>query len=395
MSLSFNEWVGPQEELQSWVVNYKQAVLRTLRPGQGFVTLSFGVSGLREVTERGWKGPTSTRALGSELGHWSSKERGGFERAMDGGRKSLPSVVGKEMGLLFEVEVFLYLVETYKLNVVGGRDLTFVSGQKQKVVDAILRKLRNNGLAKLVVDFIGIHARGGSMGMGEMIYRKTLNLIKDCKVDSIEFLGGDAGQYSSRLGSDTADLRIGCSQAMGTRNNVGYSLKAVTETQVEVRSFSLSRAAKLLGAGKQTIRALKEIMSNPLYDEREKKDLVLGHLHRVGSKTYAGQPRKFARLLTLLVTGGADTLPAYRMLVRNSGGPGWSGAIGKDFVAGDEARLGAKSGSEIEVKQTATYVSLTYMVPGGNHYGTSVKFEPQMDGSISVYVSNLASGGNQ
>lgn len=396
MSFSFNEWIGPLEALQSWVMTHKQSILRTLRPSEGYVSISFPTS-IHEVTERGWKGPTATRALGSELGHWSGAERGKFEKAMDAGQKSLPSVVGKEMGLLFEAYVFLYLVKTYSLRVVGGRSLEFVETQRVKIEADILRKLRNSSLAKTVIDFIGIHAGGGSVGMGEMIYRKTLRLVKDCPVDSIEFLGGDGGEYASRLGSDTADLRIGCGKAMGAnvRGNIGYSLKAVTETQVEVRSFSVGRAAKLLGAGKNTLRGIKDILQNPLNDEREKKELILDFMHKAADETYTNQPRKLAKLLTLLVTGGADTLPAYRMLVRNAGEPGWSGAIGRDFVAGDEARLGAKAGSEVTVKKTATYISLTYMAPGGNHYGTSVKFEPQLNGTVSVYVSNLVSAGGR
>jgi hypothetical protein len=157
---------------------------------------------------------------------------------------------------------------------------------------------------------------------------------------------------------------------------------------------------QILGAGPREIRKVRATYSNPLFDDSEKRAAVLEGMKKAAEANYKNRPKKFAALLELLVTGGADTIPAYRMLLKADSEPGWSGAIGKDFVTGEGPgrKLGAKmSGSPvIDVKSNATYVQLTYMVGGGNHYGTAVKFEPSADGAaVSVTVSNLLSKGGR
>jgi hypothetical protein len=411
----FKEFVGVDAELMPFVTRLKQGV--RFSTGEGYVSITFPKiademaaptpmrlaasvvhpGDLVEITQKGWKGPAATGAIAGQIGHWKPAEKASFEKAMDAGKKSLPSVVGKEMGLLFEIEVFLYLLNTHKLSPVGTMNLASATAEKTRLEGEIATKLKDPNLGKLVCEFIRIHAGGGSGGMGELIFQKSSALIRACIIDSIEFLGGAGwGAGAGKLKSDTADLRLICSSAAGAdRSSLGFSLKAVTETQIEVRSFGLGKSYALLGG--KNIKALKDILTNPLYEDSERPELVLSMFEKAARRN-AG-PRRFAKLLELLVTGGAETLPAYRMLVRNIGEPGWSGAIGKDFGTSEApgvGKLAAQSGAKIDVKKTKTYVSLTYMVPGGNHYGTSIKFEPSVDLSkVSVYVSNLVSRGGR
>lgn len=418
----FSEWFAGSEELEVFVTNIRNGVLRSIRPGNGYISVSFPKPGgqvglapqlrlaagvvhtgplMAEITEKGWKGKTATAALGPALAHWTTGQRGSFEKGMDAGKHSLPSLVGKEMGFLFEIEVFIHLLRSYGLKPLGAKDLAYAMGEKTRLEQEIARKLRNQQLAALACEFIEVHAGSGENGMAGLIYKKSLELIRDCKVDTVEFTGGDVTAYRARLKSDTADLRVGCGTAMaGGRSDVGFSLKAVTETQIEVRSFSIGRALMLLGGSSTAAKKLQSVLQNPLFDEKDKQQEILRVYEKTAARNYQNKPQKLARLLELLVTGGADTLPAYRMLVRNIGEPGWSGAVEKDFVTGEGpgSKLGAKLGSSpaITVKATKTYISLTYMVEGGNHYGTSIKFEPMADGSkVSVYVSNLVSKGGR
>ena len=133
--------------------------------------------------------------------------------------------------------------------------------------------------------------------------------------------------------------------------------------------------------------------------------MVLKAMAESAERMYVGSPGKFAKLLKVLVTGGENTVPAYRYLLRADSEPGWSGAIQKDFAAGAGTQLGAKLGGSPVIKtnlgdiasgKQRTYVKITYMVGGGNPYGTSVMFEPAVDFSkVSVVVSNLLSKGGR
>lgn len=408
--MDFREYVNQSEisELTSWVNNFKSNIIRSLRKQPGYITLKIGslsssnILGLEtsnnsnelirikaEATEKGWKGKAALAAADSMGLGWDNKDKNRFYKAMNGGQHSLPALVGSEMGLLFEVEVFIFLVETFKLKPVG-KTLSWAKSEVFRIGGLITKKV-GQGLGRLVIEFIHSHASGRS-GMGNLIYDKAMSLVRECVVDCIEFTGGN--NISLKNIEDTADLRIGCAKYLpGIRKDVGFSLKAVTETQVNVRNLGSGKALSLLGASK---RVYEDIANNPLYDDVERKSLLLTTMEKYGERNFANKPRRFAKLLETLVTGGADTIPAYRSLLSADSSPGWSPAINKDFVTGEgpTGKLGAKSSSVIEVMLNSTYMKLVYMVDGGNHYGTSVQFEPTADGKqVSVVVSNLINRG--
>lgn len=434
---NFREWLGKSEnsiaELKNWARELESRIASSIRASEGYISVSISslasgasiqpslvtspVSGslssnmslaasvahfgplLGEVTQKGWKGKAAVQAAaGMGLG-WNAKDVATFEKGMNAGNRSIPQMVGKEMGLLFEVEVFIFLVMTFKLKVVGEKDLSWAIGEQSRLIGVINGKVGIN-LGRLVVEFIKQHATGKT-GMGNLIHSKAMALVRQCVVDSIEFTGGGDGEAGAvaRFKSDTADLRIGCEKYLpGMRSDVGFSLKAVTETQVDVRSLGPLKTLSVLGAGRRILKEMKEMGNNPLYDGLEKRSYLLKSIEEAATANYVNKPQKFASLLELLVTGGADTIPAYRSLLQADSSPGWSAAINKDFVTGEGPgrKLGAKLGSSpvIEVKSNSTYVKIVYMVGGGNHYGTSVQFEPDGSGSkVSVVVSNLVNRG--
>lgn len=427
---SFREWLEIAEksgmtEVAAWLKQFEQRVVSSIKTHEGYISLS--ISSLASVvasiaTSASSVGNQSPMSLAASVVHsgdllseaidkgklavgavsdmglgWNAKDSKAFEKGMNAGRHSLPQMVGREMGLLFEIEVFVFLVENFKLKTIGEKDLTWAMGERNRLNEMILMKSGKN-LGRLAIEFIVGHASGKS-GMGNLIYSKAMKLVRQCVVDSIEFTGGNAGEYTARLKSDTADLRIGCEKYLpGVRSDVGFSLKAVTETRIEVRSFRPLRALKALGAGSRMLEKIEFIFEDPFgeHDSLSKRKSLMEAMKKAAELNYTNKGKKFANLLEFLVTGGADTIPAYRSLLSGDSSPGWSGAIEKDFVTGDGPgrKLGAKSGSSpvIEVKSNDTYVKITYMVGGGNYYGTSVIFEPTADGSsVSVSVNNLVS----
>ena len=404
-----------------WFQQMQSRIISSIQPSEGFISVSIssliktpnfasagpianpsgnvGISGsgaamehFVEVTEKGWKGKAAVSAA-DELGlGWNVKDSGAFARGMNAGQKSIPAMVGKEMGLLFEVEVFIYLVNTFKLKPIGQKDLAWASNESIRLGSVISAKIGVR-LGKLVIEFIKAHS-GGGKGMAPLIHSKAMALVRQCIVNSIEFTGGADGEAgaSARLKEDTADLRIGCEDYLtGMRSSLGFSLKAGTETEVEVRKLGPGRALSILGASDAIIRQIKGIE-----DPAMKRQSLITAMNTAATKNYRNNPKKLASLLDLLVTGGSDTIPAYRSLLKPGMGPGFGSAIGRDFNTGEGPgrKISAKMGNSpiIDIISNATYVKINYKIQGGNHYGTSVIFEPESDGSkVFVRVTNLGS----
>ena len=266
----------------------------------------------------------------------------------------------------------------------------YVTTERAKLINEIETKTK---LANMVVQFIGVHAGE----MAELIYKKTLSLVKECKVNAVEFTGGTYSSVNRDvLKSDTADLRVGCSKYLeGNRANIGYSLKATTEPEMEIRTFGPLKTISILGAGPKAKKHISDIFAVPetIMNFTVKREELIKILTYLAEKNYTNKPQKFARLLELLVTGGGDTLPAYKNIARNSGEPGWSGAMQKNFTTNEEPprMLNARTGGTVEVSANKTYIVIKYMAPGGNHYGTTIKFRVDPYGkSVAISVTGLA-----
>lgn len=185
-------------EVASWVNQLKSAVMASLRQSPGMISVSISsladsmasgasirpstaVGGARqglerpmalaasvehpgaivnEVTEKGWKGKAAADAVSGMGLSWPQKDLLSFSKAMSGGKRSIPQLVGKEMGLLFEVEVFIFLVTTFKLKVVGTKDVAWATQEQARLNGVISGKIGAN-LGRLVGEFIKQHAIGG------------------------------------------------------------------------------------------------------------------------------------------------------------------------------------------------------------------------------------------
>ena len=407
---NFKEWLnnGPEAELNAWVSQLQLAIMHSIRPSEGFISLQVKSliknnpmasqanleHSVNEVKGPGWKGKATIANLSDKI-NWNQSQKNSFEKGMNAGQNSLPNTVGKEMGLLFEVNVFLHLLHNYKLKAIG-KDVNYVIAEKSKIIDEINQKAAR--LSTLVVEFIDVHATE----MAEMIYKKATSLITQCKIDCIEFTGGGGASYSQnyqKMKGDTADLRIGCSRYMeGDRKDIGFSLKASTETQQEVRAFSPTKTIAILGGSHRQQKHIHDIFNTPIMDVNEKREELMKYMGHLATKNFANRPKKFASLMATLVTGGADTLPAYKNLTRGNGEPGWSGAVQKDLNTNENPgmKLSNKMGATVEVNANSTYIALKYMVPGGNHYGTIIKFQPDTWGkSVSVGITGLNSKGGR
>lgn len=428
---NFKEWLNGNEmdmtEVVSWMKQISSQILNSIQQHPGYIsvkissktpifaspapqvqnapaeptmslaasTVNLGALVSEASREKGWKGDAAVNAVKNMGGNWSTKDQNTFRKAMGNGKQSLPMLVGREMGLLFEIEIFIFLVTTFKLKPIGQKDLAWSIAERSRLINLINSKVGPN-LGRLVQDFIQQHAGGN--GMGQLIHGKAMALVRECIVNSIEFTGGTDGT-NARLREDTADLRIGCEQYLNDamRTDVGFSLKAVTNTTIEVRTFSNTKALAILGSGRRAIKQAREMLTNPLYEPQERRNSLMTSLFDTAKANYENNPRKFASLLELLVTGGADTIPAYRNLINPDSSPGWSGAIAKDFNTKESPgkKLGARNSAEIKVIKTNSYVKLTYISPTGNHAGTSVIIEPDGNGaSVKVKVSNLLSKGH-
>jgi len=180
---------------------------------------------------------------------------------------------------------------------------------------------------------------------------------------------------------------------------------------MSIRHLSMKKALQILGGKrywKQAVRMVKSTLDNPLMDPAEMRSDVIRTLTKVAQRRFADNPTAFVRLLELLTTGGADTLPAARNLARGLGGAGWSGAFGMDFGTGEgegrklTARLQANPA--VTVDSNPTYMHITYRLPNkelqkgqkGTNYGTRLKFEPAPDlRSVEVTVNNLTALGGR
>ena len=85
----------------------------------------------------------------------------------------------REMGLLFEVETFIYLTDVLHLKPIGDQELTWAIGERVGRSNEIKAKKRiSPELADLVAEFVHLHASGPQAsppglpnGMGHMIQK--------------------------------------------------------------------------------------------------------------------------------------------------------------------------------------------------------------------------------
>lgn len=319
------------------------------------------------------KGGLAFRHVADKL-DWEPKQILTFKKTM---QKSIQRI-GKDMGLLFELYVYIHLIDVAGLNPIEGKDSFWAYSVRDQYMEKLQAKV-SKASSPLILQFLELHSKD----MAEKMKAKASLLLK-CSVDSVKFSGGEDGNFGAR--KNPADIIIGCGQKM-----VGFNLKFTSETKIHVASLAFHSAYALLG-GKRPASFQQSVEEAG----EESHQFVLGQLWEL-SQQYENQPNKFTKMLNYLLSGSGEmpVVPAMRNYTRNRGNAEWSGGIELDFIVKDNV-LFPKPGATILVQseQPKTYVQLTYKVKDGTPHGTSVFLEPNQ-GKVNVKVNNLTSAGGR
>jgi hypothetical protein len=272
--------------------------------------------------------------------------------------------VARDMGYLFEIDTFLYLLQKNLENISSNtEDIKF---KKEKYSKNIEGRIKNKIVYNKLIELISGHAED----LASQIYnRATSAEICNGKIDQVEFLGG--GSYGSGANHDIADIKIGCGL-----DKMGFSVKFTSEAKVPYRHLSLMTTYEMLGGNDpdQFNIKVKKALGN---SEKEAKIVTLQNLYEL-VKDYEVQD--FINLLNNVLTSNSYTFPAVRNYFRGAGGAQWSVNIQRDFNTSDTPKtpLSAKEGAVINVVVNETYVKLLYKLKGGSRNGTYITFHPHI-----------------
>lgn len=315
------------------------------------------------------KGGIAAKHVAAPLG-WDDKQTLNFKKTM---QKNIQRI-GKEMGLLFEVYIYIDLLDV-GLNPVEKTQDDFWAYSLRDQHTAKLQEKVSKSSSPLILQFVEFHAKD----MAQKMKQKASQLLK-CSVDSVQFIGGAAGGGSRR---NPSDIIIGCGEKMA-----GFNLKFTSETKIHMASLAFHSAYELLGG--QHAAAFQQGTQTA----EDKEQFVLAHLWELAQQ-YENQPDQFTNMLNYLISGNEKmpVLMAARNYVRNRGDVGWSGGIELDFKVKGNV-LYPKPGAMVRVQKHKTNVQLTYSVEGGSRNGTSIYFEPKQ-GKVVTKVTTLTSMGGR
>lgn len=272
--------------------------------------------------------------------------------------------VARDMGYLFEIYTFLYLLKNNLKNISSNtEDIKF---KKEKYSKNIEGRIKNKIFYNKLIELISGHAED----LASQIYNRAISAkICNGKIDQVEFLGG--GSYGSGANHDIADIKIGCGL-----DKMGFSVKFTSEAKVPYRHLSLMTTYEMLGGNDpdQFNVKVKKALGN---SEKEAKIVTLQNLYDL-VKDYKVQD--FINLLNNVLTSNNYTFPAVRNYFRGAGGAQWSVNIQRDFNTSDTPKtpLSAKEGAAINVVVNETYVKLLYKLKGGSRNGTYITFHPHI-----------------
>ena len=143
--------------------------------------------------------------------------------------------VARDMGYLFEIDTFLYLLQKNLENTSSNtEDIKF---KKEKYSKNIEGRIKNKIVYNKLIELISGHAED----LASQIYNRAISAeICNGKIDQVEFLGG--GSYGSGANHDIADIKIGCGL-----DKMGFSVKFTSEAKVPYRHLSLMTTYQMLG----------------------------------------------------------------------------------------------------------------------------------------------------
>lgn len=303
--------------------------------------------------------------------------------------------LSKDMGLLFELQIFIYLIDVKRLKpgakYKATENAAWAHEQIQNIVLEIQKKSTSKTVSQKVVQFVAHHAED----MAESIYQTATKLLRGCTVDFVEFAGG---QHTTTYHRKTADLYLGCSKSMQNGDKVGFSTKFASETLMVVGEMRVKSAYQFLGGTKAN--TFEKQLQN-IEDAEEYRQFLLDTIEDLAHKL-TENPRIFSRAINELLfgvevndsgrTGIANTIPAFRNYVRNKGKAEFSPALKSDFNINPSAtqKLSLKPNSEINISRTKAYITINIKSQGGTRTGTTIRIEPSADGII-FKMNNVAS----
>ncbi|MBT6228240.1 MAG: hypothetical protein HOI47_16465 [Candidatus Scalindua sp.] len=396
MMVEFKIWLE-NNDVVSFLDGIKRSVLNSIKMEDGKVSFNFPSSESQPIAlaanhkpkgnilyegygQQGkyGKGTLAFKAVqGQVFPDLDAQQADMFQKRM----QQSPKVVGKEMGLLFELEVYLYLVEISNLQPRGERGPGWVRTQNAVQYETIKKKTSKT-LADQLVMLIRHHAKELATSM----LKRTQQMLKDCEVNYIVFSGGE---FFKTYGThrQTADMILGCS-----KKSVGHSLKFTSETMPTIAHL-WNKQSYIMFGGKKIVTFSDKLKE---YEEgsKEESKFVLDSLEGL-IKKLVDKPVKLNYVINKLLLGAeetgeiSNTVPAFRNYIRGKGEAGFAPAIRKNFRISyqDGNKILIKPNSEIGVRRTKSYINIYITAPDSNT-PTIIKVEAKQ-GTIAVKMSGL------
>jgi hypothetical protein len=323
-------------------------------------------------------------------------------------------VIPRPMGLLFEIGVYMYLVNNEKLSPTDN--MNEIKSMMKQYQGEIVGKITNHykssqpmidhtdlvkNTSAAIFSMIAAHARDVGMQIAAKS-RKMLGCSEGgCCPDKVQFMGG-AGGGDMETRKDPSDIVILCSKA---KESKGWNLKFGTSTRVQLADLAVQRAVFEMGrfAGLRDYKSRAATVANaqndfdndPFKGEGETADQrIMDYVAEV-AKAYEGKPLAFTRLLNYLIhNGGNNTFLAIRNYMTNPNEVGYSQNFQTYFdIQGAEVR--PKKDAFVQVREMTGAIVLTYGLESlKDKEGVQIFLMPNFTNSkrtIEFKVTNLAS----
>lgn len=288
----------------------------------------------------------------------------GFQKVL---QKNLQGI-SREMGLLFEIEIFLNLVLQAKLEPVGDIDDLEAKKIRRTRMQNIIEIVKDQTNGQRIIQMVQGH--GVEVAQEMINYTKNnAQVMNACqgKVNQVEFNGGEEGT------GDISDIKIGCGAS-----KVGFSIKFTSESKSRYRGLSPDKVYKLLGG--KNVTGFNKKLSNYITEFEKPRIFIIQQLYELAKDNIENNPQNFTDFLNLILTNHELNMPVVRNYMRATGGADWSPAIRRDFdVSSDTTHpLIPLPNATVEVTANNTYVKLKYKVPNGSSSGTFITLEPRI-----------------
>lgn len=405
-TMDFRNWL----ELESMLKVASQHILSTLKVERGYVRITFPANYESFVSKS--TAPTIQQPQAMTIAAGTIYAGDKLDEARQGGTKDVGAMkslqqvanpkwsdaqwksfqqitaktgsIGRQMGLLFELEIIVYLMTNKGLQDQEEdgtiRSINLFNKKRRGYIQEIEKVVFDKAKTKQIIFMVQSHAAN----LAEQIYEQSSKLLK-CTPDSLRFSGGGSDWALER--KNPADLFIACKS-----KEMGWNVKFTSETRVHVMSATPNSLYRVFGGtdeeqfNQDFAHHMQGAADYNFYDTFRAATIAV--LTPLAQEKFEGNPVAFTNLFNQLLSGNNKTGMAVRNWASPSmGGAQWSVNIQKDFdIKG--TKLLPKSDANVEVTSNDTYLKLNYKRPGGSFDGTSILFQPRND-SVTVKVTNL------